>query len=48
MRRCQAALCVLAAIATVAALWGVCVWVYRQLVALALFLTILALMAMTF
>lgn len=48
MKRYQTVLCVLAAIATVAAFWGVCVWFYRQLVAIALFLLILALIAMTF
>lgn len=48
MKRYQTVLCAFAVIATIAAFWGVCVWVYRQLVALALFLIILALIAMSF
>lgn len=48
MKRYQIVLCAIATIATVAAFLLVYWWVYQQLLAIALFLVVVALIALTF
>ena len=48
MKRYQIVLCAIATAATVAAFWCVCYWAYQALLAIALFLVLLALIALTF
>lgn len=48
MKRYQIVLCALAAIAAAAAFWAVCLWAYKQLLAIALCLVFLAIIALTY
>lgn len=47
MKRYQIVLCALAIIASAAAFWCVSFWVYRQVLAIALFLIFVALIALS-
>lgn len=48
MKRYQIVLCAIATAATLAAFWFVCYWAYQSLLAIALFLVLIALIALTF
>lgn len=48
MKRWQIVLCAVATVATVAAFLCICWWAYEQLVAIALFFVLLAVIAMSF